>query len=367
MGRAARILLLLILLVAPLTAVERGEGRSYIYVMTYILENRGAEPYRLREGDRSIPLFWSSRYQSVELLNSTYEVLREYTDEDGNPIALLNLPEEIPPGSSINFTVAYLMELTKRPKPRISLEKAETPEEIPDGLRGEFCVPTGTFTVDEEMRRLASRITENESSVLGMVLALLGWIRENVYYGTHDVPRYPRETMEWGLGDCDDQAILLITLCRALEIPALLQLGCVYLEGYEESQISWGGHLTIEQRDVGWHGWALVYIPPWGWLPVDLTLKMGADPMSCLVEAPEYGDFIVVCYNITKSDYVGQSRMERRQITHSSLYITLEERMVRVKTPLYRRPQTLIITAMPIVAVITILLLWRLRERLLTP
>jgi transglutaminase-like putative cysteine protease len=55
-----------------------------------------------------------------------------------------------------------------------------------------------------------------------------------------------------GQGDCGLQSTLLITLCRAVGVPARWQSG-------------W------ETKPWGWnmHDWAEVYIEPWGWLPVD--------------------------------------------------------------------------------------------------
>lgn len=357
-----KLLLLLILFAIPLIDVDnRG---SYVYVVTYTLENRGERPYKLGMEDRSIPLFWSSRYQRVKVLNSTHRLVRKYTDEDGNLLALLDLPEEIPPGSTLTYSAAYLIEIEARPKPHINLEEAGGLEDIPERLVEEFCISTETFTIDGEIESLANKITENQTTVLGMVLALIGWIRENIYYASHEVPRHPKETLKWGVGDCDDQAILLITLCRALEIPAILQLGCVYLEDYERSRVVWDGHLELEQRDVGWHGWVLVYIPPWGWLPLDLTLKVGLDPLSCLVEAPEYGDFIAVCYNISRSDYVGESQGERTHVISSGIYITVQERMAVSGAPTRRRMRItfITITATFIAAAALILALRKRRE-----
>lgn len=361
--RALGLLLLMLLLAYPIAEAGDASWRSYIYSVTYTVENRGSQPYRMSMRDRSIPLFWSSKYQRVRLLNSTHRVVRSYIDEDGNPLALLDLPKEISPGSSITYSGTYIIELAERPRLRIDPEMAGGLEDIPGELVEEFTLPTETFTIDEVIEELATSITANESTVLGMVLALLDWVRENIEYGSLEFPRYPLETLRGRVGDCDDQAILLITLSRALGIPALLQLGNVYMKRYERSRVTWEGRLELRQRDVGWHGWALIYIPPWGWLPIDLTLKVGPDPLSYLVEAPQHEGFIAVCYNISRSDYVGESRGEREWILSNNLHITVEERMIPREAPTRRRTNLIAISAAIIAATLLLFALRRLIER----
>ncbi|RLI07525.1 hypothetical protein DRO24_02860, partial [Candidatus Bathyarchaeota archaeon] len=128
-----RILLPLILLVFLLPLGGGGEHR-YLYAAVYTLENRGSQPIKLGEDDRSIPLFWSSRYQRVEVLNSTPGLVRRYLDDDGNPVALLDLPSEIPPGGNLTLSVYYSIRLRERPRPRIDPDKAGSLDDIPERL-----------------------------------------------------------------------------------------------------------------------------------------------------------------------------------------------------------------------------------------
>jgi len=49
-----------------------GENRtSYRYISTYTLENRGDQPYSLKEDDATFPLFQSNRWQMVRMINIT--------------------------------------------------------------------------------------------------------------------------------------------------------------------------------------------------------------------------------------------------------------------------------------------------------
>lgn len=324
--KAIAALLIFLILAGPVPAAL-GEKRSrYLYVSTYTLENRGEEPYFLTEGDMTVNLFKDNSWQTVRIRNSTHAVAREYIDDDGNGMAVLDVPSEISPHSILALYVTYEIEATEQPRPEIDAAEAGHLSDIPQGLVEEFCVETETFTAgDEAVQALARRLAANETVVLGVVSSLLEWITENVYYVSFEVPRYPNETLREGLGDCDDQAILLVTLCRALDIPALLQVGLVFSEGIESEKSSWGGHLQIEQRGVGWHGWALVYIPPWGWLPIDMTLMKAEDPLSRITEAPEYESYVVTCFNVSRQEYIGDSRRSRERLMDSDLYITVSD------------------------------------------
>ena len=55
-------------------------------------------------------------------------------------------------------------------------------------------------------------------------------------------------------GDCGLQALLFITLCRILGIPA-----------------RWESGLMADPTYIGSHDWAQFYTEAWGWLPVDCS------------------------------------------------------------------------------------------------
>jgi len=324
--KAFAALLVLVVVAAAFPAALGKRGSRYIYVFTYTLENRGDEPHVLSEDDATIPLFQNNSWQTVTVRSATYAVARRYVDDDGNRLAVLDLSSELAPHSSLNFSITYEMESADRPEPEIDPAEAGPMSDIPRGLVEEFGVETETFTSgDEAIQALALRLAANQTTVLGAVTSILEWFIENVSYSTFEVPRYPNETLARGRGDCDDQAILLIALCRALDIPALLQVGVVFNENIASEKSSWGGHLRVEQRGVGWHGWALVYIPPWGWLPIEMTYTKSQDPLSRITGAAVYKGYTVVSFNVSRQAYIGDSRRSRERLMSSDVYITMSD------------------------------------------
>lgn len=171
----------------------------------------------------------------------------------------------------------------------------------------------------------AGEIMDTEDSVLEQVISAVEWIMENVDYTNFDTPLYPIETIEDGKGDCDDQAILLISMLRSMGIPAYLQVGMVLDSRITGEDNVWGGHMMAKQDGVGWHGWAMVYVPPWGWIPVDLTLVPTGDASNAIYEAPEYYSFIITAYNVSMQAYIAEGRSERNEIMSGNLYITIED------------------------------------------
>ena len=60
-------------------------------------------------------------------------------------------------------------------------------------------------------------------------------------------------------GDCGVMALLFITLCRAMGVPARWQSGS-----------------HVEPDSIGSHDWAQFFVAPYGWLPADPSFGGGA-------------------------------------------------------------------------------------------
>ncbi|MGA1822252.1 MAG: transglutaminase-like domain-containing protein, partial [Thermoplasmatota archaeon] len=108
-----------------------------------------------------------------------------------------------------------------------------------------------------DINRTAHEIVDGETNVVGMISSIYDWIQENLHYPDEEErdrdiniygewPKYPTGCMADGFGDCDDQSLLMASLCRAVGIPAWLEIGYLYDPVYR----SWGGH-----------GWFNVAIP----------------------------------------------------------------------------------------------------------
>ena len=110
---------------------------------------------------------------------------------------------------------------------------------------------------------LAHSIVEDEKNPLLKARKIYNYITENVQYSyvrqyatIVNVPEYAAYNLK---GDCGIQAMLFITLCRIMGIPARWQSG-----------------LVVNPYSIGSHDWAEFYIEPFGWLFADPSFGGGA-------------------------------------------------------------------------------------------
>ncbi len=126
----------------------------------------------------------------------------------------------------------------------------------------EYTKPTEFIDVNDEIRRTATDIIEGETDYYRAVFKIADWVGRNVNYTLDTMTADMVQKSSWVLenkeGVCDEITNLFISLCRAAGIPARFIGGVVY------SNIA---------EDFGTHGWAEVYFPAEGWVPVDVTFS----------------------------------------------------------------------------------------------
>ncbi len=109
-----------------------------------------------------------------------------------------------------------------------------------------------------QISNLAQQLADDKPDVYSKAKAIYEYIISHFTYSTEQqmtyvkseyggLPKHTLATLRDGWGDCDEQAMLYISLLRTLGIPARLELGALY----NVNENRWGGH-----------AWALIYIPP---------------------------------------------------------------------------------------------------------
>ncbi|MCX6654858.1 MAG: transglutaminase domain-containing protein [Candidatus Bathyarchaeota archaeon] len=324
--RANKAIPLFLILILLMQIVSAQAATQYKYTITYTFENKGATAITLKRDDVAVPLFINSQSQTVTVTSSSPSLGPTYTDEDGNPLAEPNLSLTIPANSKLTYTVIFQITSSGMAKPQFDASKAGVISDIPTALVSEYTITTETFwSNNTEIAKIAKDITHKETTVLGKLTRLVKWFRANVTYLSHEIPLYPDKTLTQRQGDCDDQSILLISMLRSLDIPAYLEIGAVLSSNIDSTDTVWDGHLAISEKGIGWHGWAMVYTPPWGWIPVDLTLTNYDDPMQTIQNAPQYTPTVVTALKIHKQVYTTLSVETRQRIVSSNIYVTSTE------------------------------------------
>ncbi len=113
-----------------------------------------------------------------------------------------------------------------------------------------------------EMKALSAKIIGRESNPMLKAKKIYDWQCEHLVYSCAiqystltNISDFVRRN---GYGDCGEQALLYITLCRYNGIPARWQSGWMLLPEHAEQ-----------------HDWLEIYLAPYGWLPVDPTWGNG--------------------------------------------------------------------------------------------
>lgn len=242
-------------------------------------------------------------------------------NEEGNiEVKIENLPKELPPNKTINFKMILEVEVIKRESPKeLSIEMAGSISDIPNEVIEKYCKLEGLWLKSQNASNLAMELANGENNTLKILYKFIKWIENNIKYPQSSepkVPSYPDETIRLKIGDCDDQANLLVAMLRSIGIPSYTQLAFLYIEklGFQRKPNLLGGHLTIETVKVAGHGWAMAYIPPWGWLPIDMTffanarMKLGrivsVNVEDHIIGAAVYQYASVITENIIKTDYI---------------------------------------------------------------
>jgi len=353
--RIVPLLLVLVASLAPPQLAAPSAVVAYFWERLTIANNSSA-PYPLDEVLLPLPL--NDSYQSSHLLNFSVEIdgtgvegcqAHVVERECGSSYLAVRCPRSIPPFATLSIeVVARVLTMRFRP-PSLNYSSSGLVGDVPPSLLA-YARPEGPWRYDEEgMRYLAEKARElagGEDRVLAVVAKLVKWIWGKVDYDIGVGPRYPNETLPptaveegRGRGDCDDQANLLILMLRSLGIPAYLKIALVADFNYGEERRLWepGMHYYVNFLGVNWgHAWAEVYVPPWGWLPVDLAFHLPSnDPLEAIRSsaASEYwARYTVVTIrlrNVCHSDYIAEFRRELREAVSSPLFYYWEYAVVR--------------------------------------
>ena len=106
------------------------------------------------------------------------------------------------------------------------------------------------------MRALSKEIAGSTDNPLVQAKAFYDWISEHIQYSYALEYSTIRNISDYCLtkryGDCGQEALLFITLCRLNGIPAR----------WQSAWFTFPGGKTI-------HDWTEIYVRPWGWMPVD--------------------------------------------------------------------------------------------------
>jgi len=335
----ARVFIIAIIVAVFLNYDARASENQKIYYRLRIsIFNNGSSSYTPTLEDRLFLIFPNTSTQQTYVSEADPAVKKTLRDEDGNLLAELALPEKIEPGGNVTVTIIMTINIASRSLPEVSINSSGGFSDIPAELTN-YTASSGAWRYEDEglkyIADLAAQIKGNDTNILRVINKMVEFIGSRVRYPEGEElrpPQYPNQTLpgtgEVGWGDCDDQSALLIAMLRSVGIPSYLQTGGVVSPFYSISGETWGGHLTIVSKGIGWHGWVEAYVPPWGWLPVDITYgyySRRQDPLSPIKYSASARELMLESEKYSSIDFVEEYLKTEKRIRDNSLYVRMEE------------------------------------------
>ncbi len=155
----------------------------------------------------------------------------------------------------------------------------------PDMFKGIYTIPSDILAkfvktpvkivedvvVEDFEKWFKERTGKNVSAVSKAYLALSAayFIYRSGYikYSPSALPRTLEDVVKGRAGDCDDMSRVLMNLLWHYGIPAKIEYGYVYLPLYLPIPVE---NSIIYFKNAGPHGYVVAYIPPLGWVSLDL-------------------------------------------------------------------------------------------------
>jgi transglutaminase-like putative cysteine protease/sugar lactone lactonase YvrE len=180
---------------------------------------------------------------------------RTATDRWGQECAIFEI-ERLPAGEKAVIGYSVRAEVSAI-RYLIFPDETGTLDDIPDEIREKYTADSSRYrTTSPFIRETVRRVVGDETSPYWIARKIYDWLIDRLEYemvGGWDVPEV---VLERGSGSCSEYTYSFIALCRAAGLPARYQ-GSIVVRGDDAS------------IDEAFHRWAEVYLPGYGWVPVD--------------------------------------------------------------------------------------------------
>ena len=153
-------------------------------------------------------------------------------------------------------------------------EKAGSLKTIPADIRGRFLADDDKYRLqDPVIRQAVKDAVGTEDNPYWIARDIYDYLREKLFYKRSGGWDIAPTVLQRGSGSCSEYTFVYIAMCRAAGVPARYA-GSVVVRGEDAS------------FDFVYHRWVEVYLPGYGWVPVDPS---GGDQESPRDQANFFG------------------------------------------------------------------------------
>lgn len=201
-------------------------------------------------------------------------------------------------------------------------EKTGTLADIPAEIRQEYTVDATRLRLSSPyIQQRVKKIVGDTRNTYWIARKLYDFILDRVEYelaGGWDIPEV---VLKRGKGSCSEYTYTFVALCRAAGLPAR----------YQGSVVSRNDDAGID--DV-FHRWAEIYLPSYGWVPVDVSRGDGPSPADQARGIGELANrFLITTIGGGDSEYLDWNYNSQARY-HATGYAKIEEDKLAFWEPL---------------------------------
>ena len=161
-------------------------------------------------------------------------------------------------------------------------EKVGTLAEVPRDVRKAYLGDGDKYRIDDPViREVVDSVVGDETNAYAVMRALYDHVLANMEYELAGGWNVAPAVLERGSGSCSEYTFVFIALCRAAGLPARY-VGSI-VQRYDDAAV-----------DEVFHRWAEVYLPPYGWIPVDPSRGDKNTPARQAESIGQLGDGLMV-------------------------------------------------------------------------
>jgi len=187
-------------------------------------------------------------------------------DRWGQSCALFEI-DSVPPGGkqTLTYTVDARIQTIRW---LIFPEETGTPSDVPQDIRKQYTGDGSRYRIDSpDIRQTIKEVVGDEKNAYWIARKIYDHLIDKIeyeYIGGWDVPEV---VLRRGTGSCSEYAFCFVALCRAAGLPARYRGSTVWRK-------------DAASIDEPFHRWAEVYLPNYGWIPVDPSRGDAESPIE---------------------------------------------------------------------------------------
>lgn len=201
----------------------------------------------------------------------------------------------VPAGTKATMTYAVNAEVSAI-RYLIIPEKTGTLADIPAEIREQYTADGSRYRIHSPyIQETVKKVVGDEKNPYWIARKVFDYIIDSLHYemvGGWDIPEV---VLKRGSGSCSEYTYTFVTLCRAAGLPARYQ-GSIVVRGDDAS------------IDEAFHRWAQVYLPNYGWVPIDANRGDKPSPADQARGVGQLANrFLITTQGGGDSEYLGWS------------------------------------------------------------